>query len=112
MWRLEADGLTKVQLTREEAGVQEFSVSPADASLAFVSNNQLFLEDGHGENRRLIADAVYANDNQRMLAQWYGGSGAFSSAGTSMSVFAGTSAIVIVRSHMPGSVAMRTCSPS
>ena len=23
---------------------------------------------------RMIADAVYANDNQRMLAQWYGAS--------------------------------------
>lgn len=56
VWRFEADGLTKVQITTEEAGVQEFAVSPADGSLAFVSNNQLFLVDGHGENRRLIAD--------------------------------------------------------
>ena len=63
VWRLEADGLTKVQITREEAGVQEFAVSPADGSLAFVNNNQLFLVDGHGENRRLIADGSQVDKN-------------------------------------------------
>jgi Tol biopolymer transport system component len=56
VWRLEADGFTTVQITDETAGVQDFAVSPADGSLAFVSNNQLFLVDGDGENRRLVAD--------------------------------------------------------
>jgi Tol biopolymer transport system component len=56
VWRLEADGFTTVQITHEEAGVHDFAVSPADGSLAFVSNNQLFLVDGDGENRRLVAD--------------------------------------------------------
>jgi Tol biopolymer transport system component len=56
VWRLEADGFTRVQITSEEAGVDEFAVSPADGSIAFVSNNQLFLLNGDGENRRLIAD--------------------------------------------------------
>ncbi len=63
VWRLEADGLTKVQVTTEEAGVQEFAVSPADGSLALVSNNQLFLVDSHGENRRLIADGNQVDKN-------------------------------------------------
>ena len=54
--RLEADGFTTVQTTHEEAGVSYFAVSPADGSLAFVSNNQLFLVDGDGGNRRLVAD--------------------------------------------------------
>ncbi|HEY69661.1 MAG TPA: hypothetical protein G4O08_03655 [Anaerolineae bacterium] len=56
IWRLETDGVTTVQLTDEAFGVDEFTVSMADGSLAFVSNNQLFLVDGNGENRRLIAD--------------------------------------------------------
>ncbi|HLC05451.1 MAG TPA: hypothetical protein VJK02_20635 [Anaerolineales bacterium] len=56
VWQLEADGVTTRQITYVEAGVHDFAVSPADGSLAFVSNNQLFLVDGDGENRRLIAD--------------------------------------------------------
>ena len=56
VWRLDTDGITQVQITQEEAGVDDFAVSPADGSLAFVSNNQLFLQDGDGQNRRLVAD--------------------------------------------------------
>lgn len=63
VWRLEADGSAKAQITTEEAGVQEFAVSPADGSLALVSNNQLFLVDGRGENRRLIADDSQVDQN-------------------------------------------------
>jgi hypothetical protein len=63
VWRLEADGSTKGQVTHEEAGILEFAVSPADGSLAFVSNNQLFLVDGQGENRRLIADGSQVDQN-------------------------------------------------
>lgn len=55
VWRLERDGVTRLQLTNEAAGVDEFAVSPADGSLAFVSGNQLFLMDGSGEARRLVA---------------------------------------------------------
>jgi hypothetical protein len=57
VWRLEADGTTKVQLTFEKDGVDSFSVSRADGSLAFVSGNQLFLVDPDG-NRRLLADGT------------------------------------------------------
>jgi len=56
VWRLEADGVIRVQITHEEAGVDEFAVSPADGSVALVSHNQLFLLDGDGGNRRLVAD--------------------------------------------------------
>jgi zinc protease len=31
-------------------------------------------EELERSKNRMIADAVYANDNQRMLAQWYGAS--------------------------------------
>jgi len=56
VWRMETDGTTTTQLTDEELGVDDFSVSKADSSLAFTSNNQLFLVDGDGQNRRLVAD--------------------------------------------------------
>ncbi len=56
VWRLEADGLTRLQITHESAGVEKFAVSAADGSLAFVVDTRLFLVGGDGENRRLIAD--------------------------------------------------------
>jgi dipeptidyl aminopeptidase/acylaminoacyl peptidase len=56
VWRLTKDGLARVQITSEKAGVDDFAVSPADGSLAIVSNNQLFLLDNDGKNRRLVAD--------------------------------------------------------
>jgi len=56
VWRLERDGVTRMQVTNEAAGVDGFAVSPADGALAFVSDNHLFLVDANGENRRLIAD--------------------------------------------------------
>jgi Tol biopolymer transport system component len=62
VWRMEADGSTTVQLTYEGAGVTHYAVSPADGSLAFVSGNQLFLMDGRGQNRRLIADGTQVDE--------------------------------------------------
>lgn len=60
VWRLEADGTTTTQLTNEQLGVDRFSVSRADGSLALISNNQLFLLDGDGQNRRMVADGTKA----------------------------------------------------
>lgn len=56
VWRMERDGLTRKQMTAEEAGVDAFAVSPHDGTLAFVSGNRLYLVDAGGENRRLVAD--------------------------------------------------------
>ena len=56
VWRLEADGRTTVQMTYEDGGVDDFTVSSADGNLAFVGNNHLFLVDGDGKHRRLVAD--------------------------------------------------------
>lgn len=56
VWRLETDGVTRTQLTREGAGVSDFAVSTVDGSIAFISENHLFLMDGDGKDRRLIAD--------------------------------------------------------
>jgi Tol biopolymer transport system component len=56
VWRLETDGVTLTQITHEQAGVEDFSVSSINGNLALISDNQLFLLDSDGENRRLIAD--------------------------------------------------------
>jgi hypothetical protein len=42
VWRLDADGTTKAQVTRSSGRM--ISPSHADGSLAFVSGNQLFLQ--------------------------------------------------------------------
>ena len=45
-----------------------------DAVLADVIENGVTVEEIDRAKSRMIADAVYANDNQRMMAQWYGAS--------------------------------------
>jgi zinc protease len=45
-----------------------------DAVLAEVVEKGVTAEELDRAKSRLLADAVYANDNQRMLAQWYGAS--------------------------------------
>ncbi len=43
-----------------------------DAVLADVVENGVTADELERSKNRMIADAVYANDNQRALAQWYG----------------------------------------
>jgi zinc protease len=45
-----------------------------DAVLAGVIENGVSAEELERSKNRMIADAVYANDNQRTMAQWYGAS--------------------------------------
>ena len=45
-----------------------------DAVLADVVENGVTAEELERSKNRMIADAIYANDNQRALAQWYGAS--------------------------------------
>jgi zinc protease len=45
-----------------------------DAVLAEIIDKGVTAEELERAKSRMIADAVYANDNQRMLAQWYGAS--------------------------------------
>jgi zinc protease len=45
-----------------------------DAVLAEIVENGVTAEELDRAKSRMIADAVYANDNQRMMAQWYGAS--------------------------------------
>jgi zinc protease len=45
-----------------------------DAVLADIIEKGVTADELERAKSRLIADAVYANDNQRMMAQWYGAS--------------------------------------
>ncbi len=65
IFRMEADGKTMRQITFEPATVDVFDVSPKDGSLAYVSNNQLFLVDAAGAGRRTLVDGGPVNDNNR-----------------------------------------------
>jgi len=61
IWRLERDGSTRTQLTFEETGVRDFSVSTADGKLAYINENKLYLADSDGQNRQLVVDADLMN---------------------------------------------------
>lgn len=61
VWRLERDGTTQSQVTNENLGIDSFDVSHVDGSLAYVSNNQLYLINADGSNRRLLVDNAAAN---------------------------------------------------
>jgi Tol biopolymer transport system component len=65
VFRMEADGKTTRQITFEPAKVDAYDVSPKDGSLAYISNNQLFLVDATGAGRRTLVDGGPVNDNNR-----------------------------------------------
>jgi Tol biopolymer transport system component len=56
VWRYRLDDLSALQITHEKTNVDAFSVSPITGGIAFISDNQLFIMDGDGENRLRIAD--------------------------------------------------------
>ena len=63
VWRLDLETQSTQQVTGEEFGVQDFSVSPADGSLAIVTGNRLYLLDADGGDRRLVADGSTVDPN-------------------------------------------------
>lgn len=61
VWRLEPDGITQSQITDEPNAVDRFDVSPIDGSIAYVTDNQLYLVNADGSNRRLMVDNAAAD---------------------------------------------------
>ena len=61
VWRLERDGAKESQITAEAFSVESFDVSRSDGSVAYVTNNQLYLVNADGSNRRLLVDNASAN---------------------------------------------------
>jgi hypothetical protein len=63
VFRMERDGVTVTQITREPAAVESFDASPLEGSVAFVSNNQLLVVNADGSGRRLILDGGAMDPN-------------------------------------------------
>lgn len=60
--RLARDGQNVQQITFEPADVGNFDVSPKDGSVAYISNNQMYLVDANGAGRRLLVDGGAVTD--------------------------------------------------
>lgn len=56
VWQLNRDGLSNTKITAEPNGVEEFSVSPIDGRVAYITQNQIFITDDNGEQRQLLID--------------------------------------------------------
>jgi hypothetical protein len=65
IFRIERDGHTVHQITFEPAAVDDYDISPVDGSVAYASNNQMFLVDANGAGRRLLLDGGPLDDNNR-----------------------------------------------
>ncbi|MEX1247040.1 MAG: hypothetical protein WEA61_01040 [Anaerolineales bacterium] len=61
VWRLEGVGASQAQVTHEANDVLAFDVSRIDGSVAFVVDNQLYLVDADGSERRLMVDNASAD---------------------------------------------------
>ena len=85
VWRLERDASTQSQVTNEAKPVESFDVSRIDGSVAYVSNNQLYLVNSDGSNRRLLVDNATANpEAENYLLVEHISDPVFSSNGTSL----------------------------
>lgn len=67
IFRMESDGKRTRQITFEPAAVDSFDVSARDGSLAYVSNNQLYLVDSFGAGRKTLVEGGPVDDNYRFV---------------------------------------------
>jgi len=68
VFRIERDGKTQKQLTFEPVSVNDYDVSLADESVAYVANNQLLLVNSDGSDRRLVVDGGSVDENNPFLS--------------------------------------------
>jgi len=66
VFRLDKDGKTLHQITFEPVAVENYDVSPADGSVAYISNNQLLWTDVNGAGRRLLVDGGPLDQSNRV----------------------------------------------
>jgi zinc protease len=69
---LDATRLSVYGTPKPDTSVQQIEEA-IDAVLAEVLDKGITTEELERAKSRMIADAIYANDNQRTMAQWYGG---------------------------------------
>ena len=65
VFRIDADGQTLHQITFEPLSVDAYDVSPTDGSIAYITNNQLYLADAAGAGRRMLIDGGPVDENNR-----------------------------------------------
>src|SRR5215207_1210075 len=68
VFRIERDGITQRQLTSESVSVNDYDVSLADGSVAYVANNQLILINADGSNRRVLVDGGVMDPNNPFIS--------------------------------------------
>jgi len=68
VFRIERDGITQRQLTSEPVNVNDYGVSPADGSIAYVTNNQLLFANADGFGRRVLVDGGPLDENNPFLS--------------------------------------------
>ena len=68
VFRIERDGTSQRQLTLETVNVNDYGVSPADGSVAYVANNQLLFVNADGSGRRLLVDGGPVDENNPFLS--------------------------------------------
>lgn len=56
VWRLETDAITNMQITTVQANVIKYSISPTSGMLAFVSDNDLFIQTHPGTEQIRVLD--------------------------------------------------------
>lgn len=69
VFRLETDGHTEWQITREPLNVESYDVSPVDGSVAYVAGNQLLWINADGSGRRLLVDGGALGDDLANFTQ-------------------------------------------
>ncbi len=69
VYRLDKDGKTVTQITFEPVKVDDYDVSLVDGSVAYVSNNQMFMVDASGANRRKLLEGGTVDENNPFLSR-------------------------------------------
>jgi hypothetical protein len=67
VYRLEKDGKTVTQVTFEPAKVDDYDVSLVNGSVVYISNNQMFMVDASGANRRKLLEGGTRDENNPFL---------------------------------------------
>lgn len=70
IWRLEIDGKTRVQISREPLGITGLDINPIDGRIAYIANNSLFLAEADGENPQMIFEGPRQPDDWQLEDSW------------------------------------------
>jgi hypothetical protein len=68
VFRMQRDGAAPTPVTSESVDVNDYDVSLADGSVAYVANNQLLLIHADGSNRRMLVDGGEVDVNNPFIS--------------------------------------------